>query len=65
MDARRSFYLNSKQDDFTDLSAEMRRPDPIDIPYVISANDNVPGRVRLSARCRALLLRLIAMRRLN
>jgi hypothetical protein len=65
MDARRSFYLNSKQDDFTDLSAEMRRPDPVDIPYVISANDNVPARVRLSARCRALLLRLIAMHRFN
>jgi len=65
MDARRSFYLNSKQDDFTDLSAEMRRPGPADIPYVISANDNMPASVRLSARCRSMLLRLIAMHSLN
>jgi hypothetical protein len=65
MGVRRSFYLNSRQDDFTERSAEMRRPDPVDISYVIPANDNTPVRVRLSAHCRALLLRLIAMHRLN
>jgi hypothetical protein len=64
MDARRSFYLNSRQNDFAELSAEMRRSDRIDIDilYVTPANDNVPARGWLSARCRTLFLRLIAMR---
>jgi hypothetical protein len=65
MGARRSFFLNSKRDDFTDLSAEMQRSDPVDVCCGSPANDNTPVRVRLSAHCRALLVRLIAMHRLN
>jgi hypothetical protein len=41
MNARRSFYLNSRQGDFTDLSAETRRSN--DLPYVNPANDKVVG----------------------
>jgi hypothetical protein len=65
MDARRSFYLNSRRDDFTDLSGEMQRSDPVDVCHVSPANDNTPVRVRLAAHCRALLVRLIAMHRLT
>jgi hypothetical protein len=32
MDARRSFYLNTKQDDFAELSAPSGQADPVDIP---------------------------------
>jgi len=64
MDARRSFYLNSRQNDFADLSAGMPRSDiaDTDIPYVMSANDNVPAKGWRSAICRNLFSRLIAMR---
>lgn len=61
MDTCRSYYLNSKQDDFAELDAETRQPDTTDIHYVIPANDDSPTKVRLSVRCRALLRRLIAM----
>ena len=63
MDARRSFYLNSRQSDFAGLSAGMCRSDiaDTDIPYVIPANDNVPAKGWLSATCRTLFSRLIAM----
>ena len=57
MDARRSFYLASRQDDFAESAA--------DIPYVMPANDNVRTKDRLSARCRTLLRRLIALYGLN
>lgn len=65
MDARRSFYLNSKQDDLADPSGEIRRFDRVDIPYVVPANDNLPAKISLSARCQALIFRLITMRGLN
>jgi hypothetical protein len=63
MDARRSFYLNSRQSDFTDLSAGMPRSDILDtdIPYVIPANDNLPAKGWLSAICRSLFSRLLAL----
>jgi predicted transglutaminase-like cysteine proteinase len=63
MNARRSFYLNSKQDDFVTVAGELRQSDLVDIPFAIPANDNVPVKLRLSARCRALLLHLIAKAR--
>lgn len=63
MNARRSFYLNSKQDDFATVAGELRQSDLVDIPFAIPANDNVPVKLRLSARCRALLLHLIAKAR--
>jgi hypothetical protein len=50
MDARRYFYLNSKQDDFMEPRAEMGQPGPTGIPYVMPANDNAAVRGRLSAR---------------
>ncbi len=61
MDTRRSYYLNSKRDDFEEADAEKGDPDPSDIPYIIAANDNAPTKVRLAARCGALLRRLIAL----
>jgi tRNA A37 threonylcarbamoyladenosine dehydratase len=60
MDARRSFYLNSRQSDFTDLSARSEITDT-DIPYIIPANDNVPAKGWLLAICRTLFSQLIAV----
>jgi hypothetical protein len=60
MNARQSFYLNSKQNDFAELPAALGRGDAVDIPYVTPANDDVPAGVRLSARGWNLLRRLIA-----
>jgi hypothetical protein len=62
MNARRSFYLNCKQNDFAELDQERSR---IAIPYTIPANENLPTRIRLSARCRALFRRLIAIHALS
>jgi hypothetical protein len=61
MDTRRSFYLASRQDDFAEPSADFGTPDLNDIPYVTPANDNVRSKGGLSARCGALLRRLIAL----
>jgi hypothetical protein len=64
MDTRRSYYLQSKDDDFSKLDAETRQFDTSDVPYVTPANDNAPTKVRLAARCGTLLRRLIALQRL-
>jgi hypothetical protein len=65
MDTRRSFYLASRQDDF-DVPAPDEAPvDLTDIPYIIPANDNVQTKERLSARCGALLRRLITLHGLS
>ena len=56
----RSFYLDSKQNDFAEPIEEACRLDFTDIPLVDPANDNEPARVRLSACSRALLRRLMA-----
>jgi hypothetical protein len=60
MDARRSFYLHSKQNDFAELNEDMSQLDFTDIPFVEPANDNELTRTRLSARCQTFLGRLIA-----
>jgi len=65
MDTRRSYYLQSNKDDFSELDAETRQFDTSDIPCVTPANDNAPTKVRLAARCGALLRRLIALHRLS
>ena len=65
MDTRRSFYLASRQDDFTEPAADLGTADPNDIPYVTAANDNVWTKDRLSSRCGALLRRLIALHTLR
>jgi hypothetical protein len=65
MDTRRSYYLQFNEDDFSELNAETRQFDTSDIPYVTPANDNAPTKVRLAARCGALLRRLIDLRRLS
>ena len=65
MDTRRSYYLQSNKDDFWELDAETRQFDTSDVPYVTPANDNAPTKVRLAARCGALLRRLIALHRLS
>jgi hypothetical protein len=60
MDTRRSYYLLSRQDDFSELdAADLDEFDIRDISWVIPANDNAPTKVRLTARCGALLRRLI------
>jgi hypothetical protein len=59
MNARRSFYVNPKQDGFAAFPGELRQSHVIDIRFAIPANDDVPVKLRL-ARCRALLLHLIA-----
>ena len=65
MDTRRSYYLQCNQDDFSELDAETRQFDTSDVPYVTPANDNAPTKVRLAARCGALLRRLIALHRVS
>jgi hypothetical protein len=65
MDTSRTYYLNSRQDDFEELDADKCQCDTTDIAYVIPANDNVPTKVRLSARCRALLRRLMVIQSLT
>ena len=64
MDTRRSYYLRSNNDDFSELD-ETHQFDTSDVPYVTPANDNAPTKVRLAARCGALLRRLIAVHRLS
>ena len=66
MDARRSFYLASRQDDF-DLPAQGNEDwvDFTNIPYVTPANDNAPTKNGLSGRVGAVLRRLGALRRFN
>jgi hypothetical protein len=44
MDARRSFYLASRQDDFAESAADLSPIDCADIPYVMPANDNADQR---------------------
>ena len=58
MDARRSFCLSPKQDDFE--LTQIGQPDPVEIGNSRVANDNVPARAALSARCGSFLLQLIA-----
>jgi hypothetical protein len=41
MDARRSFYLASRQNDFTEPAADASRLDFNDIPFIMPANDNL------------------------
>jgi hypothetical protein len=60
MEKCRSFYLDSKQNDFAEPIEEACRLDFTDIPLVDPANDNEPAKVQLSARSGALLRRLIA-----
>jgi hypothetical protein len=57
MDARRSFYLASRKDDFAEPAADLSTIDSTDIPYVI----NAWTKDRLSARSGALLRCLIAL----
>ena len=64
MDTRRSYYLASKQDDFTEPASDEDLIDFTDVPYVIPANDNTRTKDRLS-RCGALLRRLIGLHRLK
>jgi hypothetical protein len=62
MDTRRSYYLLSRQNDFSELdAAELDDFDISDIPWVNPANDNAPTKVRLTARCTALFRRLIVL----
>jgi hypothetical protein len=51
----------SRQDDFAEFALDLSPIDPSDIPHVMPANDNLLTKDRLSARCRALLRRVIAL----
>ena len=64
MDTRRSFYLASRRD-FDVPAPDESSVDLTDIPYITPANDNVQTEERLSARCGALLRRLIALHGLS
>jgi hypothetical protein len=63
MDTRRSFYLapGPGQDDCTEPAPDARRLDCDHVPYITAANDNFRVKDRLSARCGALLRRLIGL----
>jgi hypothetical protein len=61
MDARRSFYLASRRDDFVEPAPDASRLDCSDIPYITAANDNFRVKDRLSGRCGDLLRRLIGL----
>jgi hypothetical protein len=50
MDARQSFHLGPKQDDFAEFAAEPNRSKDVDIPYATHSNDNVPARAVLLER---------------
>jgi len=63
MDARRSFCLVSKEDDFAEPAAS--RLDFSDIHFIRPANDNLRTKDRLSARCASLLRRLFALHSLR
>ena len=65
MDTRRSYYLQSKQDDFAELAEDASRLDFDDVPFVMPANDNVRTKDRLSGRYGNLLRRLIALHSLR
>ena len=65
MDARRSFCLVSKEDDFAEQPADFSRLDFSDIPFIRPANDNLRTKDRLSARCASLLRRLFALHSLR
>jgi hypothetical protein len=54
MDTSRSYYLNSRQDDFEELDADKCQSDTTDIAYVIPANDNAPTKVTLPGFASAL-----------
>jgi hypothetical protein len=61
MDARRSFYLAALRNDLGEPTIPPSDLNCHDIPYIIAANDNFRVKDRLSARCRALLRRLIGL----
>jgi len=65
MAAGRSFYLNSRQDDFAEPHAEPGAVNTNDIPYIMPANDNSWTKDRLSTRCGILIRRLIALNSLR
>jgi len=65
MDRRRSFYLATRQDDFDVPALDEAPVDLTDIPYALPANDNARTKDRLSARCGALLRRLIGLHSLS
>ena len=65
MDARRSFYLASRQNDFTEPAADASRLDFNDIPFIMPANDNLRTKDAFAARCGSLLRRLIVLHSLR
>jgi hypothetical protein len=66
VDARRSYYLAHRQDDFAESPAGISKPQSYEILYTAPANDNSPRKPKLSARCRDLFHRLsLSIARLN
>jgi hypothetical protein len=58
MGASSSYYLIRKHDDFAELRDDENLLGNDSIAFVAPANDNMPTRTRLLARCRALFLAL-------
>ena len=58
MGASRSYYLSYKHDDFAELCDDENQVEIDSVAFVDPANDNMPTRARLLARCRALFLGL-------
>jgi hypothetical protein len=68
MDTHRSYCLASRMNDFAESASGKSRIDRTDfhyVHYVMPANDNLRTKDRLSARCAALLGRLITLHRLK
>ena len=59
MDARRSYYLASRKDDFAEPPAGVRI-ESFEILYAAPANDNWLGKSKLSVRYWKLFRRLVA-----
>jgi len=61
VDARRSYYLACRQDDFAEAPADLRTLESYEILYVAPANDNSLDQSGLSVRCWNLFRRLVAI----
>jgi hypothetical protein len=64
VDARRSYYLAHRKDDFAEAPADIHKPQSYEILCATPANDNSPSKTGLLARCWNLFRRLVAEHRL-
>ena len=62
MGTSRSYYFNSRHNDFAEPNVDMGNADVTDIPYAVPANDNSRIKDKVWSRYATLLRRLIALR---